>query len=698
MKKIDLVGLVRSYMTKYGKYVVEDRAIPDFRDGLKPVHRRILWAMYHDVKLSHNSTFAKCAEVVGATIGQYHPHGDQAAYQSLVTLVNCRYNLVEGQGNFGNHANGAAAQRYTECRLSALAMRFFDTIDVIETLPNYNGKRVEPLVLPTRLPFLLMNGGEGIGVGVSTNIPPHNLHELVDALVYLIDNPEASEKAVLNFINGPDYLSGGILISSRDEILKMYKAGQGRLRYRCQYTIEEGKRGLKLLVITGIPPNFNVTSFLEWCKKREDDGTLEYANDESCDEDGLRIVVGWKSSYSLNKIILPKLERSVTYQWNITERQRNDVTFRHSTIFQILKDWLAWRYNIETQYLELKKQRYLDDLERENAKRAAMLNLKKLTNILNTSENLEDDIVKALRVTAQQAKYILDTNLRSLAKLNEATLQKSLDSINNNLAEINGYLANLPLYVRTNLLALAPLFDKRYTEVGNVEEISTQQTGKLWLLASKDGQMERNYDKLTGRWSFDFVTCFDGDKRPALICTKQGLLQPTQAENIRDGRTGLADTVAVFVPNTLVVAIDSNGLAAIFTAPTRRTPLIKNDASLIQCVTFGENDIVWFWNTDNEDVFAFDFIKLKKLSSAQRKFRTICGDYVGGCLVKRPADCVVNLKGELIEKPSALLKAKKWFVVGENNIVVYDKKRELLSKDLTIQAISGGGVVSVLRL
>lgn len=703
-KTVDVVDLVRDHITQYGKAVVEDRAIPDFRDGLKPVHRRILWATYHDLKITHTTSFSKSAEVVGATLGNYHPHGDLAVYNAMVTLVGDRYPLIEGQGNFGNHANGPAASRYTECRLTALAARLFDTIDVLDTVPNYNGKKTEPLVIPSRIPILLMNGAEGIGVGVSTNIPSHNLEELTNALVALVEKPGATDDQILKHVRGPDYYMGGVLISSREDVLKMYKTGHGSIRYRCQFKFEDGKRGIKMLVITGAPPGFNITSFMEWCKKREDDGTLEYANDESCEEDGLRIVVGWKNAYSLNKTLLPQLETSVTYQWNITERLINDVTFRRSGLPQMMRDWLDWRRDVEQKHLTLKKEKLLEHIDRENAKRAAMLNLDKYFQILKTSNDLENDVAKKLNVTLKQAAFILETPSRALAKMNEASLLKSIETLQKAIEETDGYLANIDLFIKDRLLELKPFFDKRRTEVGAVTEIQTVKKGKLWLVANREGQIERNYDTLTARWAYDFAVCIGEKQDTVMTCTRQGLLQPTAVEQIRDGRTGIGDTIALFVPRTHVIAIDNNGLGCIFETPARRTQLVKGSANLVQCEPVSEKDTVWMWNTDNDDVIILEGDKLKmKVASSRRMFRPlVCDDYAGGFIVFRPNDIVVNALGDTLTKPQQLfkskLKDKRWFVIGDKNVVIYERKRELATRDETIAAIKDSEVLGVIRV
>jgi len=239
---------MKSAYIDYAMSVIVGRALPDIRDGLKPVHRRILYAM-QELGLWHNRPFKKSARVVGEVLGKFHPHGDAAVYDALVRMAQeftMRYPLVDGQGNFGSlDGDPPAAMRYTEVRLTALAEEFLRDIekDTVDFVPNFDGSFQEPTVLPARVPNLLVNGTSGIAVGMATNIPPHNLSEVVDALVYMIDHPEATVEELMNFIQGPDFPTGAF-ICGRDEIIRAYKTGRGSLRLRAKVDVEQlrGKR------------------------------------------------------------------------------------------------------------------------------------------------------------------------------------------------------------------------------------------------------------------------------------------------------------------------------------------------------------------------------------------------------------------------------------------------------------------------
>src|SRR6266702_7050124 len=243
---------------QYALSTITGRALPDARDGLKPVHRRLLFAM-QQLRLDPGVAFKKCARVVGDVIGKFHPHGDQAVYDALVRLAQDfaqRYPLVDGQGNFGNiDGDNAAAQRYTESRLTAVAQALLEGIedDAVDLRPTYDGSEEEPVVLPARFPNLLANGAAGIAVGMATSIPPHNAGELCDALLHLIRTPNARIDTLVDLVKGPDFPTGGVLVEPRDSMLEAYKTGRGAFRLRARYQVEELPRGQYRIIVTEIP-------------------------------------------------------------------------------------------------------------------------------------------------------------------------------------------------------------------------------------------------------------------------------------------------------------------------------------------------------------------------------------------------------------------------------------------------------------
>ncbi|MEO0305987.1 MAG: DNA gyrase subunit A, partial [candidate division WOR-3 bacterium] len=294
----------------YAMSVIVGRALPDVRDGLKPVHRRILYAMY-EAGLLPTRPFKKSATVVGDVLGKYHPHGDMAVYDALVRMAqdfSLRYPLIEGQGNFGSiDGDPPAAYRYTEARLSKIAMEMLRDIDkeVVDFVPNFDGRLKEPVVLPSLLPNLIVNGSTGIAVGMSTNIPPHNLTETVNALLYLIEKPDCKDEEIFEIIKGPDFPTGGIILG-RKGIIDYFKTGRGTITVRARYYIEE--KGRKKIIFTEIPYLVNKSSLLERIAELVREKKIEGIQDirDESDREGLRIVVELKKGVS-EKFVLNQL-------------------------------------------------------------------------------------------------------------------------------------------------------------------------------------------------------------------------------------------------------------------------------------------------------------------------------------------------------------------------------------------------------
>src|SRR3954452_7018960 len=275
----------RSFLD-YSMSVITQRALPDVRDGLKPVHRRILWGMY-DIGARPDRSHMKCARVTGDVMGKYHPHGDGAIYDALVRMAQdftLRHPLVDGHGNFGSPDFGPAAARYTECRLATLAMRMLDGIDenTVDFEPNYSGEFTQPSVLPSRFPNLLVNGSQGIAVGMATNIPPHNLGEVIDAAAHLIDNPEATVDDLMQFVKGPDFPTGA-QIMGRQGIIDAFRTGRGSIKLRAVAEIEEGKRNDEIIV-TEMPYQTSISAtaakIKDLVETRQIEGIAD-VNDES---------------------------------------------------------------------------------------------------------------------------------------------------------------------------------------------------------------------------------------------------------------------------------------------------------------------------------------------------------------------------------------------------------------------------------
>ena len=314
-ERVDFVNIEDEMQRAYIDYsmsVIVGRALPDARDGLKPGNRRILFAM-RERGWVHNKAFVKCAKVVGEVIGNYHPHGDSAVYDTLVRMAqdfSMRYMLINGQGNFGSlDGDPPAAYRYTECRLDRMAEELLADIDknTVEMQPNSDESLREPTVLPARLPNLLVNGSTGIAVGMATNIPPHNLGEIVDAVVHLIDNPDAAVSDLTRLVKGPDFPTGG-MIHGLNPIKTMYENGRGLLKVRGRAGIEPGAQGKESIIISDIPYTVNKATLIEKMAELVQDKKIEGIADirDESDKDGVRIVVEVKRG-AIAKVILNNL-------------------------------------------------------------------------------------------------------------------------------------------------------------------------------------------------------------------------------------------------------------------------------------------------------------------------------------------------------------------------------------------------------
>ncbi|HUG62157.1 MAG TPA: DNA gyrase subunit A, partial [Methylomirabilota bacterium] len=336
----------------YALSTIMHRALPDVRDGLKPVHRRVLYAM-RLLRLDPGAAFKKCARVVGDVIGKYHPHGDQSVYDALVRLAqdfSQRYPLVDGQGNFGNvDGDNAAAMRYTEARLTEVARLLLDGLDedAVDFRETYDGEDKEPIVLPGAFPNLLANGSTGIAVGMATSIPPHNAAELCDAAIHLIDNPDASVERLVDIVEGPDFPTGGLIVDSREEITEAYRTGRGGFRVRARWHREDLDRGAWQVVVTQIPYQVQKARLIEKIAELLNDRKLplvEDIRDESAED--IRVVIVPKSRNVDDKLMmealfrLTDLESRIPLNMNVLSRGQvpNVIGLR-----QVLVEWLDHR-------------------------------------------------------------------------------------------------------------------------------------------------------------------------------------------------------------------------------------------------------------------------------------------------------------------------------------------------------------------
>ncbi|WP_433031713.1 DNA gyrase subunit A [Actinomycetospora sp. CA-053990] len=445
----------RSYID-YAMSVIVGRALPLVEDGLKPVHRRVLYSMY-DSGFRPDRSYVKCARVVGDVMGNYHPHGDSAIYDALVRLAqpwSMRYPLIDGQGNFGSPGNDpAAAMRYTECRLTPLAMSMLADIDeeTVDFADNYDGRTQEPTVLPGRVPNLLINGSAGIAVGMATNMPPHNLREVAAGAVWALDNPEASEEetleALMGFIKGPDFPTAGLVVGT-DGIESAYRTGRGSIRMRSVVEVEEDAKGRTILVATELPYQVNPDSLIESIATLVRDGRIAgiaEINDESSDRVGRRIVITLRRD-AVAKVVLNNLYKhtQLQYSFGVNMLSIVDGVPRTLRLDQMIRHWIRHQIDVivrRTRY-RLRKAEERAHILRGLVK--ALDALDEVIALIRASETVDvarSGLMDLLEIDDIQAQAILDMQLRRLAALERQKIIDELAEIEETIRDLEDILA-----------------------------------------------------------------------------------------------------------------------------------------------------------------------------------------------------------------------------------------------------------------
>ena len=417
----------------YALSTIMSRSLPDVRDGLKPVHRRLLWAM-HQLKLDPAAGFKKCARVVGDVIGKYHPHGDAAVYEALVRLAQdfaARYPLVEGQGNFGNiDGDNAAAMRYTEARLTEVAQALLQGIDenAVDFRPTYDGEEQEPVVLPAAFPNLLANGANGIAVGMATSIPPHNAGEVCAAALELIRNPQASTADLLKHMPGPDFPTGGILVEPPEAVAEAYATGRGGFRVRAKWQVEKGKHGTWQVVVTEIPYQVAKAKLVEQIAQLMEERKLPLlgdVRDESTDV--VRLVLEPKSRTVDPAVMMETLFRATALEsrfslnMNVLDAAR---TPRVMGLREVLRAWLDHRHVVLVRRTEHRLAAIARRLEILDGYLIVYLNLDEVIRIVREEDDPKAELMKAFGLTEVQADAVLNMRLRSLRKLEEMEIRR----------------------------------------------------------------------------------------------------------------------------------------------------------------------------------------------------------------------------------------------------------------------------------
>ena len=449
IKDVQLAEELSKRYLSYAMSTIVSRSLPDVRDGLKPVHRRLLYAM-RQLHLDPKSGFKKCARVVGDVIGKYHPHGDSAVYQAMVRLAqdfSVRYPLVDGQGNFGNiDGDGAAAMRYTEAKLTEYAMCLMEglTENAVDFRDNYDGSESEPIVMPGMVPNLLCNGSSGIAVGMATNIPPHNLSEVCDALLYLIDKPDCDSQSLVKRIKGPDFPTGGIIIDSFDSILNTYRQGKGTFRIRAKWEKEELSHGQYQIIITEIPYQVQKSKLIEKIADLLNDKKVPLLNDirdESAED--IRIVLEPKNrtvdANLLMEHLFKQTELESRFNMNMNVLDGDGVP-RVMEIKEVLHSFLKHRHEVLKRRVEYRLDKINLRLEILAGYMIAYLNLDAIIKIIREEDDAKAVMMKKFKLSDVQAEAILNMKLRSLRKLEEAEIQKEFDDLSTEKAELEELL------------------------------------------------------------------------------------------------------------------------------------------------------------------------------------------------------------------------------------------------------------------
>jgi len=422
----------------YALSTITARSLPDVRDGLKPVHRRLLWAM-RLLKLDPGTAYKKCARVVGDTIGKYHPHGDQSVYDAMVRLAqdfSLRYPLVDGQGNFGNiDGDNAAAYRYTEARLTQAAIDLMAGLDEgsVGYRPTYNGEEEEPEVFPGLFPNLLANGASGIAVGMATSIPPHNVAELIDAATHLIESPRCEPAELMQFVQGPDFPTGGKIVDSADVIAAAYATGRGGFRVRAQWQVEDQGRGTWSVAITEIPFQVQKSRLIEQIATLIADKKLPILDDIRDESDeAVRIVLEPRSRTVEPQMLmdslfrLTDLEVRIPLNLNVLDAQR---TPRVMSLKEALSAWVEFQIEVLVNRAKYRLGKIDDRIELLDGYLLAFLNLDRVIQIIREEDEPKPVMIAEFRLTDRQAEAILNMRLRSLRKLEEMQLKSERDSL-----------------------------------------------------------------------------------------------------------------------------------------------------------------------------------------------------------------------------------------------------------------------------
>lgn len=466
----------------YAMSVIMSRALPDVRDGLKPVHRRILYAM-HELGLLHSKSFKKCARVVGEVLGKYHPHGDLAVYDALVRLAqdfSLRYPLIQGQGNFGSIDLPPAAQRYTECRLSKISEELLEDLEknTVKFTPNFDNTLKEPVVLPAKIPNLLINGSSGIAVGMATNIPPHNIFEIISAIKAAIDNPNITIQELMQYVKGPDFPTGAIIHGTQG-IKNAYETGRGKILLRSKVELQEKK-----IIIKELPYQVSKSSLMENIADLVKDKTIEGISDirDESDRTGLQIVIELKQNTS-PEVILNKLFKHTQLQvtYGIIMLALVDNEPKILNLKDLIVNFIEYRKNVITKRTQFELEKAEKQVHILEGLKIVIQNTDEIIKLIKSSTNTETAniaLITQYKLTEIQAKAILEMKLQRLTSLESQKLHDEYNSLLKAIEDYKSILASpekVLQLIKQELTELQKYSDNRRTVISNQDEEIMQE-------------------------------------------------------------------------------------------------------------------------------------------------------------------------------------------------------------------------------
>ena len=576
VKNISFNEALGDRYVSYAMSTIMSRSLPDVRDGLKPVHRRLLYALL-ELKMNPESGFKKCARVVGDVIGKFHPHGDQAVYDAMVRLAqefSVRYPLVDGQGNFGSiDGDRAAAMRYTEAKLTNIASMMLDNIDkdTVDFVSTYDGEYVEPLVLPTLFPNLLANGATGIAVGMATNIPSHNIIEILDAIRHLLKSPNASIDSILKYIKGPDLATGGCIVDSYEEIKKCYEIGKGSFRLRSKWKIDYKSHGQYEIVVYEIPWSVNKTRIIE--KLEELVSTKKVTNlldviDESTDEIRIKIVPRTrdvKAEHLMHKLFnLTDLEIKISLNMNVLDSSKFP---RVMNIKEVLLEFINHRQTVLKRFSKNRLKVAINRKEILDGYLIVYDNLDEIIEIIRNEEDPKTIIMSKWKLNDNQAESILNLRLRFLRKLEETAIvkekqnlveeikilkqllsseEKQKNKINEEIKEIkNLFLKDKSISNRRTLIDYKPIEDFNFEEEEIISEPCTIALSKNnWIQVIK-GHDRDSLLKYKEGDAANFVI-YGNNTDKFLLCSSSGKVFTISPKNLSIAK-GFGSPIRMFL-------------------------------------------------------------------------------------------------------------------------------------------------------